>query len=180
MDATTLATSVVTMFTPLLMKAGEKAIERVGEKLPEAAGKIWDEIRQKIGRKEAAREAMTDFAAKPDDADNAAAFRKELRKVFELDSKFAKDLEKMLDVAKAQAGDSITNTGSGAVAARGSVAAGAGGIAVGGNVKGNIVMGNNNTVVDTQNVHNQSGGVNITDSDVKVEGDLVGRDKKSE
>ncbi|MBI5712256.1 MAG: hypothetical protein HZC38_02345 [Chloroflexi bacterium] len=174
MDATTLATSVVTMLSPLLMKAGEKAIEKVGEKLPEAAGKLWEEVRQKIGRKEAAREAMTDFAAKPDDADNAASFRKELRKVFELDSKFAKDLEKMLDVAKAQLGDSITNTGSGAVATRGGVAAGAGGIAIGGDVQGSIVMGNNNTI------SNQSGGVNITDSDVKVEGDLVGRDKKNE
>jgi hypothetical protein len=178
MDATTLAASVVTVLSPLLMKAGEKAIEKVGAKLPEAVGKIWDEIRQKIGRKEAAKEAMKDFAAKPDDEDNAASFRKELRKVFELDSKFAKDLEKMLDAAKAQIGDSIINTGSGAAATRGGVAAGAGGIAIGGNVQGSVVMGNNNTLIDTQNVHNQSGGVNITDSDVEVKGDIVGRDKK--
>jgi len=172
MDATTLAASVVTTLSPLMMKAGEKAMEKVGAKLPEAAGAIWEEIRQKIGRKEAAKEAMKDFAAKPDDPDNQASFRKELRKVFELDSRFAKDLEKMLNAATSQIGDSITHTGSG-------VAAGAGGIAVGGNVKGNIVMGNNNTVVDTQNVHNQSGGVNITDSDVEVKGDLTGRDKKT-
>jgi len=180
MDATTLAASVVTLLSPLLMKAGEKAIEKIGGKLPEAVGVIWESIRQKIGRKEAAKEAMKDFIAKPDDPDNEAAFRKELRKVFELDWQYAKELEKMLDVAKAQLGDSITNAGSGAVATRGGVAAGAGGIAVGGNVQGNIVMGNSNTVVDTQNVHNQSGGVNIADSDVKVEGDLVGRDKKNE
>ena len=179
MDATTLAASVVTTLSPLMMKAGEKAMEKVGAKLPEAAGAIWEEIRQKIGRKEAAKEAMKDFAAKPDDPDNQASFRKELRKVFELDSRFAKDLEKMLNAATSQIGDSITHTGSGAVATRGGVAAGAGGIAVGGNVKGNIVMGNNNTVVDTQNVHNQSGGVNITDSDVEVKGDLTGRDKKT-
>lgn len=174
MDVTTLASSVVTFLSPLLMKSGEKAIEKVGGKLPEAAGKLWESIRQKIGRKEAAREAMKDFIAKPDDPDNEAAFRKELRKVLELDSRFAKDLEKMLDVAKAQAGDSITNTGSGAMAARGGVAAGAGGIAVGGNVKGNIVMGNNNTI----STSNQSGGVNISGGTVNVDGDLMGRDKK--
>ncbi len=179
MDATTLAASVVTMLSPLMMKAGEKAIEKVGGKLPEAVRVLWESIRQKIGRKEAAQEAMKDFAAKPDDPDNEASFRKELRKVFELDWQYAKELEKMLDVAKTQLGDSITHTGSGAVATRGGVAAGAGGIAVGGNVKGNLVLGNSNTVVDTQNVHNQSGGVNINDSDVEAKGDIVGRDKKS-
>ena len=44
---------------------------------------------------------------------------------------------------------SIASTGSGALATGGSVAAGAGGIAVAGNVEGDIIVGNNNFKVNT-------------------------------
>ena len=41
MDALSLATSAVTILSPYLVKAGEKAAEKIGGILPEAAGKVW-------------------------------------------------------------------------------------------------------------------------------------------
>jgi len=84
-----------------------------------------------------------------------------------------KALLEEFDTAQRAAGVSIVNTGSGAVATQGGVAAGAGGIAVGGNVSGGIILGNNNTVT------NRSGGTDINADTVNIDGDVVGRDKKS-
>lgn len=138
MDVTTLATAAVSFLSPYLVKAGEKAAEKVGEKLPESVGKVWTTITAKFHDKPAAAEAVKDLVAQPADEDNQASFRKELRKVFESEPAFAAALERILTEAQRQAGDTIVNTGSGAVATQGGVAAGAGGIAIGGNVQGNV------------------------------------------
>jgi len=141
MDIITVATGAVTLLAPYLVKVGEKAAEKVGEKLPEAAAKVWNAIMARFTGKLAAEEAIKDFVAMPDDEDNRAAFRKELRKVLEAEPTFVDELARLLDDARRQSGDTIINTGSGAVATGGSVAAGAGGVAVGGNVRGNIGIG---------------------------------------
>ncbi len=44
MDPATLALAVTTFLSPLLVKAGEKAAEAVGAKLPEQAGKVWSAV----------------------------------------------------------------------------------------------------------------------------------------
>jgi len=99
--------------------------------------------------------AWNDFAKTPSDDDSAASFRKELKKMIVADADFALQLVTLVSQIK------VTN-----------VSAGRGGVAVGGDVQGSIVIGSNNMI------SHQSGGINITDSDVKVDGDLVGRDKK--
>jgi hypothetical protein len=141
MDPLTLATGAVTILSPYLVKIGEKAAEEVGKKLPEAAAKVWNAIMTKFRGKAAAEEAVKDFVAEPDDEDNRAAFRKELRKVLEGEPTFATELTHLLEDAKRQSGDTISNTGSGAVASSGGVAAGAGGVAVQGGVQGGINIG---------------------------------------
>lgn len=123
------------------MKAGEKAAEAVGAKLPDAVGKLWKAVAARFRGLPAAETAATDLVAAPEEPDNQAAFRKELRKALEADPAFAAEFRRLLDEARAQAGDHIVNTGSGAVATHGGVAAGAGGIAVGGAVHGSVVAG---------------------------------------
>ena len=141
MDPQTLAATVVTTLSPYLAQAGEKAVAEVGKKLPDWAGKVWQVITARFQGKPAAEEAVKDVVAQPDDADNQAAFRKELRKAVETDVTFARELERLLNEARRAGGDTVSNTGSGAVATHGSVAAGAGGVAVKGDVHGSITLG---------------------------------------
>ena len=169
MDPITLAAAATTLLAPYLAKAGEKAAEKIGEKLPEAIGKVWNAIAAKFKGRPAAVGAANELTAKPDDADNQEAFNVQLRKLLKDDPAFAAELERLL---RAAGGDTIVNTGSGAVATHGGVAAGAGGVAVGGNVDGAIVIGSGNTVTQEK----REGGVDIS-GNVNVSGDIVGRDK---
>jgi hypothetical protein len=171
MDPITLAAAATTLLAPYLAKAGEKAAEKIGEKLPEAIGKVWNAIAAKFKGRPAAEEALKNLAAKPGDEDNLVSFHKELKKMLTDDPAFVVEL--ML-LVRAAGGDSILNIGSGAVATRGGVAADAGGVAVGGNVDGAIVIGSGNTVIQKK----REGGVDIS-GNVNVSGDIVGRDKKN-
>jgi hypothetical protein len=141
MDPLALATTAVGFLTPYVAKAGEKAVEEVGKKLPAFVGNVWQAIMTRFKDSPVAAETARDLAAKPEEADNQAAFRKELRKLLETDATFAAELERLLDNAQQQSGDTIRNQGSGAVAMHGGVAAGAGGVAVRGDVQGGITLG---------------------------------------
>jgi len=81
------------------------------------------------------------LAEKPGDQLNQSTFANQLRKAVEAEPAFATELAHLLEEAKRQSGDTIMNTGSGAVATSGGVAAGAGGAAVGGDVQGGINIG---------------------------------------
>jgi hypothetical protein len=141
MDPLTLAGTAVTLLAPYLVKAGEKAAEEVGKRLPDVPGRIWHAISARFKGKPAAEEAIKDFVAQPEDEDNRAAFRKELRKALEAEPAFAQELGALLENAQRQGSDSVIVTGSGAAATRGGVAAGAGGVSVGGDVQGGITLG---------------------------------------
>ena len=138
MDPLTLATTAASFLAPYFIKAGEKAFETVSEK---SVDSLWRAITSRFKGKATAEEAVKDLVARPADGDNQAAFRKELRKVLEADPAFAVELERLLISAQHQGGDTVINTGSGAVAAKGSVAAGEGGVAVKGDVHGGITLG---------------------------------------
>lgn len=141
MDPLTLATTVASFLSPYLKKAGEKAAEKIGAQLPAAAGKMWNAITTRFTGKPAAEEAVTDLVAKPDDQLYQSTFANQLRKVFETEPAFAVELERLLNSAQSEGGDAIVNTGSGAVATRGGVAAGASGVAIKGDVHGNVTVG---------------------------------------
>jgi hypothetical protein len=138
MDPILLATTAVSLLSPCLVKMGEKAAEEVGKRLPDVAGKLWNTTLTKLQGKPAAEEAIKDFVAKPEDKDNQAAFRKELRKVLEAEPAFQAEFERLLGNAEREAGDTLIVTGSGAAAMKDGVAAGEGGIAVRGDVLGGI------------------------------------------
>jgi hypothetical protein len=135
---TALATSATIFLTPYLVKAGEAAAEAMGEKLPDVAGKVWNFIAAKLKGKPAAEEAAKDLRAKPQDEDNQAAFRKELKKALEADPAFADELKKLLEAAERETGQTILNLGSGAVGTGSATVASTGGVAVKGNVLGNV------------------------------------------
>jgi hypothetical protein len=138
MDPVTLATTAVTVLSPYLVKAGEKAFETVGEK---SVDSLWQSIKAKFTGKPAAEEAVRDLAVRADDQLYQSTFANQLRKVLEAEPAFAAELERLLNNAQSEGGDTIVNTGSGAIATGGGVAAGEGGVAIKGDVHGNIIAG---------------------------------------
>ena len=140
MDPTTVATTAVTVLAPYIVKAGEKTAEKLGEMLPAGIGKVWTAITGRFKGKAAAESATAELVAQPDDEDNQTAFRIQLKKVLENDPGFMAELAQLLSIVQPERGDQILNTGSGAVATHGGIGAGAGGVAVGGDVHGGIVM----------------------------------------
>ena len=135
MDPATLATTVLAVLTPYLVKAGGKLAEEVGGNLPENAAKLWAALTKKFKGKPAAEEAITDLAQKPDDEDNQAAVRKQIKKAVEEEPNLLPMLAELLENARREAAQNNSASGKGAVA-----------INVGGHVRGNIVVGNNNSV----------------------------------
>jgi hypothetical protein len=148
MDPVTLATAVTTLLAPYIAKMGEKAMEKIGENLPEKVGNLWGAISNRFKDKPAAADAANDFAKNAEDTDNQDAFALQLRKMLKEDESFASLLTDLLEQAKSEAG--ISNVGDGAVANNHSNAIGK--IQVGGNLSGNIVVGNNNSVNSNRSV----------------------------
>jgi hypothetical protein len=146
MEPITLAASAAALLTPYFVKAAGKAAETIGEKtaeaMPAAAGRLWQAITARFSGKPAAEEAVKDLAANPRDEDNVASFRKELKKALEADAQFADELGRLLTDVQRESGQIIYNIGPGAVATSGGVAAGQGGIAIGGDVHGNVSLAN--------------------------------------
>jgi hypothetical protein len=141
MEPVTIATTAVALLSPYLMKAGEKAAETIGEKLPANVGKVWTAITSKFRGQPAAEAVTADLVAQPNDEDNQTAFRIQLKKVLETDPSFMAKLAQLLSAVQPERGDQILNTGSGAVATRGGVGAGAGGVAIKGDSHGAITIG---------------------------------------
>ena len=132
MDPITLAPAILSVLLPYLVKAGEKAAEKIGETLPENAGKLWGALSEKFKGKD----AVKDLAANPSDEDAQGAFRLQLKKALTEDPEFLAALAGLFEKAEQEA------------AQQSSATARDGGIAVNiaGNAEGNIVIGNHNTV----------------------------------
>ena len=148
LDLAILTTSAWTVLQPYVPILATKAAEKIGEKVPEAVGKVWETIKKKFDTKAAAKEALEDLLKSPEDADTQAAFRQQLKKVMAEDETFANDLSKLLEAAGGTYKASLA--GDGAIAqGPGAKAVGKGGVMIGGNVNGsNIVTGDNNLIED--------------------------------
>ncbi|MGA2403882.1 MAG: hypothetical protein ABSG91_19605 [Syntrophobacteraceae bacterium] len=138
MDPAIIASTTAALLSSYLVKAGEKAAEEVGKKLPQAVCKVWDTIMLKFRGEAAAKESIKDLVANPEDADNLASFRKELKKLLISDPTFAADLTGLIESVAGGGGETIVITGSGSVATKGGLASGKGGIAVRGDIYGDI------------------------------------------
>jgi len=135
MDPLTFAPALLSLLTPYLIKAGEKAAEEVGKALPQRAAQLWQALRQKFDAKPAAAEALTDLAHNPEDPDTQAAFRKEARKAAEQDPAWLQQMTGLLQQAQREAQQTLKITGDDNTI-----------VNVGGDVNGNIVIGSGNKI----------------------------------
>lgn len=132
---------------PYLMAGGTEAVKaagkKVGEEGAEMAGKLWDLLRGTVKENPRAQGAAAEVAEAPDDADAQAGLRRQLLKILEADPTLATEVAKLLDSAGRGPAANATVVGDGAIAqGQGAVAAGKGGVAVGGDVTGDISVGN--------------------------------------
>lgn len=97
MDPITLAAAATALLSPFIKKAGETVAEKLGEKLPDALGKVWNAISNKSS---SAVEAASDLAKNPDDAENEVFLKKQLQKALEKDQDFARLLTDLIEDAK--------------------------------------------------------------------------------
>jgi len=137
MDPIAIATGVLTVLTPFLMEGGKAAAKKAGEAL-------WAALEKRFKGNLVAEEALVDVKAKPQDEDNQAALRKQIRKLAEADAAFKAELERLLAAAEAEAPGSVrieVRDGAAAVGDH-ATALGAGAVQIGGSVGGDVVTGN--------------------------------------
>ncbi len=147
MDIATVAAGVTTALVPalpFLVKAGEKGMETLGEKVGEGisatAQALWRKLWPAVKANPTATAAVEDVAAAPDDADFQAALRAQIKKLLAADSSLLAGLAQVLEAAGHP--QQAANFGDGAIAqGPGAVAAGKGGVAVGGDVHGGVNIG---------------------------------------
>ena len=127
-----LATGAVALLVPFLkglLSSGQDAAEQLGEEVGRKgwgfARTLWGKLRGKIDERPAAREAVEDVAANPDNERARAALEWQVQKLLEEDACFAEDVQKLLQNAETANVITVTVTASGERA-----------IAVGGNVSG--------------------------------------------
>lgn len=128
-------TGLVAACLPFLVEAGrrfgEDAAAELGDNGWDIAKRIWQKLRPRVEERPAAKEAVDDVAAAPDDPRAVAALELQLEKVVAGDAALAAELEALLEEARAS----------------GVVAAGDRSVAIGGDVSGStITTGDNNTI----------------------------------
>jgi len=143
MDIPTLTTSAWQVIQPLLPLLAAKGAEELGK---QAGGALWGAVKEKFDDKPAAKETLEDLLKSPEDSDQQAAFRVQLKKLLQDDAEFASQLETLLQAASTSYTANLE--GDGAIAqGDGATAVGKGGVYVGGNSEGNtIVTGNGNLI----------------------------------
>lgn len=145
MDIALIATAAVQVLAPILrhlLKTGaEKAAEAAGEGV---AGTIWDKLKGKIFGKKSAEGAAEDVAAAPEDKGAQKILGTHLEQILAADPDLAAEIEKLLrqgghfhQEAHIQGDGAIAQAGPGGKA----VAAGKGGIAIGGDSHGDYRIG---------------------------------------
>jgi len=145
-----LALSAWKMIEPFAKKLGGKLLEKAGEEMPEAIGKVWDAIKNKMESNPATSETPAEVANDPENTNVQGMFQHQLEKLLKNDEEFAKQLAGLVKQAESVTNYNASLTGDGAVAqGNNSTAVGKGGVYGGGNVSGNIITGDNNSINDT-------------------------------
>ncbi len=110
-------------------------------------GKLWGAIRTRFDAKEAAKEALADLLSKPDNPAFQTSFKLQMEKLLGQDADFARRIRELLPPEQPSISYQASVDGDGTVV-QGShnKVVGAGGIMVGGDVNGDIIIGNSNTL----------------------------------
>jgi hypothetical protein len=161
MDPLTIA--VTTILGKYAIDKGATLLKEAGKAAADLAGKLFQKVLDRL-------------KADPAEAKNAERFEKDPAKHQELigeaideqvkaDPDFAAELQALVDEFKKSAGATIISAG-------GDVFTGDNAFKVGTNIGTIQYGGSNNTV------NNRSGGTDINASQVDIDGDVIGRDKK--
>lgn len=105
MDPVTLAGSAVALVAPYLAEGGKELAKKVGGAAGGRIVKPYDKVKAKLTGGGA--EALADFEKRPEDANNRAALRVQLRKALESDPAFRAELAALVEEIKAKGGDQI-------------------------------------------------------------------------
>jgi hypothetical protein len=144
MDPASISAAVVAFLAPYLAEGGKAAAKKVGEK-------IVDALERRFQGQIVPETALADMKDEPQDPDNQASLRKEIKKALRSDADFQAELTSLLEEAEEKAPETYHAVvrGSGAIAqGAGAVAAGARGVAVGGNVEGGVIVTGDDNEVD--------------------------------
>jgi hypothetical protein len=103
--AAVITATILPKALPYLLKLGgsmgdsfaKQAEEKFGPVAWETAQSIWSKIGGKLQGKPEGQVAVEDVAKNPEDEDNVASLRKEIRKTFEEDPALTADVEKVVD-----------------------------------------------------------------------------------
>ena len=114
MDPTTLAAAAVSLLAPYLVKAGDRAAEKLGQSTVEGGGKLLAWMKRKLtGR---AQESLAELEATPASADDQADFRKQLTKTLKEDPALLRELVALLPANAVSDVVSAVATGAGSIA----------------------------------------------------------------
>jgi hypothetical protein len=91
------------------VKAAGKMAETIGTEVGNRMIKLYDTVKAKLTGL-AAKEALADFEAKPDDARRKGALEVQLEKAIEGDAAFGRTLAALVEEIKAKGGDAIVQT----------------------------------------------------------------------
>ncbi len=142
----TAITAALAPALPYLLKGTEEAAKEAAKKLGSAVWeqgvKVWELLKPKVETSPSASKALERIVNQPERKEIQAAFQLEIEDILQAEPQLLAQLSELLKTA----GDTQTyyasNIGDGAVAlGNGAVAAGKGSVAVGGNVTGNIAIG---------------------------------------
>jgi len=95
-----LASSVVSVLSPYLIKAGESLAEEAGKIIGNKIGGLYQFLKERLDNKPSAKEALADLEAKPDDEDAQAALRQQLKKQMNADPSLVDELRKLVNNVK--------------------------------------------------------------------------------
>ena len=133
---------------PYLLQGTEEAAKEAGKKLGSAAWdtctKLWGLLKPKIESNPTASNALERIAKDPERKEFQTLFQVGLEDILRAEPQLLAQLTELLKAAGDTQAYHASNIGDGAVAqGNGAVAAGKGSVAVGGNVTGNIAIGQN-------------------------------------
>ena len=129
---------------PFLTKGGEEAVKEAGKKLGAAVWEqvsgLWKLLKPKVDERPTALEAVEDLARDPELEPARTALAWQLEKILQADPGLQAELAKLLQASGGTQTCQAFLHGDGAIAQGGSVAAGKGGIAIGGDVEGGVKL----------------------------------------
>ena len=110
MEPITLATSVVGMLMPYLIKGGEAVAKKAIDESFQLASQLYQKVKEKFSNDSYAKETLKRVKENPDSEARKAALTGVLEEKIKDEPTFGAELEKLLALTKDLGGDSIDQT----------------------------------------------------------------------